>query len=53
MENKKEIRAYKDEFYPPVPTQATKYWRTNFIYQVYKFLRLNYKIMRIVVKGHS
>lgn len=53
MEKKIEVRAYKDEFYPPVPTKATKYWRTNFVYQFYKFLRLNYKIMRIVVKGHS
>ncbi len=49
----KVIRSYKDEFYPPVPTAATKRRRTNFIIQAYNFLRLNYKIMRIVVKGHS
>ena len=53
MEKKTEVRAYKDEFYPPVPTGATKFWRRNFFYQFYKFWQLNFKIMRIVVKGHS
>ncbi len=53
MEKKIEPRVYKDEYYPPLPTKATKFWRTNFIYQCYKFFRLNYKIMRIVVRGHS
>ncbi len=53
MADKKVIRVYKDEFYPPVPTAFTKRMRTNIPIQLYKFLRLNYKIMRIVVKGHS
>jgi hypothetical protein len=51
--DRKVIRGYKDEFYPPFPTKNTLFWRTNFLYQIYKFFRLNYKIMRIVVKGHS
>lgn len=53
MEKQKVIRAYRDEFYPPLPTKTTKFFRTNFIIQLYHFFRLNYKIMRIVVKGHS
>jgi hypothetical protein len=53
MSDEKVIRVYKDEFYPPVPTESTKRIRTNFLVQIYKFIRLNYKIMRIVVKGHS
>lgn len=53
MSKEKVIRVYKDEFYPPVPTEMTKHMRTNFLIQAYRFLRLNYKIMRIVVKGHS
>ncbi len=52
MENKK-YSANKDEFYPPYPTGWTKFFRTCFIYQIYKFFRLNLKIMLIVVKGHS
>ncbi|HRY98836.1 MAG TPA: hypothetical protein P5550_07245 [Bacteroidales bacterium] len=53
MSTEKIIRAYKDEFYPPVPTRATQRRRTNFLLQAFHFLRLNFKIMRIVVKGHS
>ena len=53
MESKKEIRNYKDEYYPPLPTKGTKFWRTFIFYQLYKFFKLNYKIMRMVVKGHS
>ena len=45
--------ANKDEFYPPIPTKWTKFWRTCFIVQIYNFFRLNLKIMMIVVKGHS
>jgi hypothetical protein len=52
MENKV-YRANKDEFYPPIPTKTTKRLRTNFFVQLYKFFRLNLKIMLIVVKGHS
>ena len=53
MKEQKVIRAYKDEFYPPLPTKTTKRLRTNLFVQAYKFLHLNFKIMRIVVKGHS
>lgn len=53
MEQNMKVRGYKDEYYPPIPTKSTRFWRTNFIYQIYRFFRLNYKIMRIVVKGHS
>lgn len=52
MENKV-YSANKDEFYPPVPTKWTKRWRTNFLVQFVKFVKLNLKIMLIVVKGHS
>lgn len=53
MSKNKEIRNYKDEYYPPIPTRATKFWRSCFIYQIFKFIKLNFKIMIIVVKGHS
>jgi hypothetical protein len=54
MENQNKINdAYKDEFYPPIPTRATRFWRTCFIVQIYNFFKLNLKIMLIVVKGHS
>jgi hypothetical protein len=53
MTKEKVIRAYKDEYYPPIPTRGTQRRRTNILIQLFAFLRLNYKIMRIVVKGHS
>jgi hypothetical protein len=53
MIEKKISKAYRDEFYPPIPTKTTIYWRTNLIYQVFRFVKLNFKIMRMVVKGHS
>ncbi|MEZ5070158.1 MAG: hypothetical protein R2751_04095 [Bacteroidales bacterium] len=53
MEKMHVARGYKDEFYPPMPTRSTRRIRTNLPVQFYKFWRLNYKIMRIVIKGHS
>lgn len=52
MENKI-YSANKDEFYPPIPTKMTKRLRINILVQFFKFLKLNLKIMLIVVKGHS
>lgn len=52
MENKV-YSANKDEFYPPIPTGTTKWIRTSFFIQLFKFFKLNLKIMLIVVKGHS
>jgi len=53
MSEKKDILAYRGEVYPPLPTKTTMFFRTNLLYQLYRFLKLNYKIMRIVIKGHS
>lgn len=46
-------RGYKDEYYPPLPTKGTLRRRTNPVIQIFNFFRLNLKIMRIVIKGHS
>jgi len=53
MKPNNKVHNYKDEYYPPMPTGSTKFWRSCFIYQLYKFFVLNYKIMKMVVKGHS
>ena len=53
METTDKVRNYKDEYYPPIPTKMTKFWRTCFIYQIFMFFKLNFKIMMMVVKGHS
>jgi len=43
----------KEVAYATLPTKATLFWRRSFIKQIYMFFKLNLKIMRIVVGGHS
>lgn len=47
------VRAYYEESYPPLPSKATSFWRRNVIWQFFRFVVLNLKIMRIIVGGHS
>jgi len=47
------VRGYYDESYPPLPTKGTKFLRGNLIWQAFRFIVLNLKIMRIIVGGHS
>lgn len=44
---------YSEESYPPVPTKTTRFWRKFIPWQLYRFFVLNFKIIRIVVGGHS
>ncbi len=47
------VRGYYDESYPPLPTKSTHFWRKNLIWQAFRFVVLNLKIMRIIVGGHT
>lgn len=47
------VRGYYDESYPPLPTKSTLFWRKNIVWQLFRFVVLNLKIMRIIVGGHS
>jgi len=53
MENRLAIDKYSDQYYPPTPTNTTLFWRRFMPFQFIRFLILNYKIMKIVVRGHS
>ena len=53
MNQKSKARAYYDEAYPPMPTRSTRFWRKAYLWQIYRFFVLNWKIMRIVAGGHS
>lgn len=46
-------RGYSQEYYAPMPTKATLFWRNFIPWQAIRFLVLNLKILKIVVKGHS
>jgi hypothetical protein len=50
---KNKVRGYYDESYPPIPTKSTVYWRKNILWQLFRFIVLNLKMMRIIVGGHS
>ena len=47
------VGSYYDESYPPLPTKSTKFLRGNLIWQAWRFVVLNMKIMRIIVGAHS
>ncbi|MCB0471716.1 MAG: hypothetical protein KDC69_00745 [Flavobacteriaceae bacterium] len=44
---------YSNMSYGTEPTKMVRFLRVFFIYQLYNFFKLNLKIMRIVVGGHS
>jgi len=44
---------YSNMSYGTEPTRMVKFMRSCFIIQLFNFFKLNLKVMRIVVKGHS
>jgi len=53
MENRLIITKYSEQYYPPTPNNFTLFLRRCIIFQIIRFFILNYKIMKIVIKGHS
>ncbi|WP_295664348.1 hypothetical protein [uncultured Mucilaginibacter sp.] len=53
MENRLVIDKYSEQYYPPTPTNTTLFWRRFIPFQLIRFMILNWKIIRIVAKGHS
>jgi len=39
---------YQQAYYPPVPTGFTKYMRNSIVYQFYRFLVINYKMLKLI-----
>lgn len=44
---------YSESSYATEPTRWTKFLRGCFLYQIVRFFVLGFKVMRIVVGGHS
>ncbi len=53
MESKPKPRGYYDEAYPFIPTRSVKFWRKFVLWQLIRFVVINYKVMKIVAYGHS
>lgn len=43
---------YQQAYYPPAPTGFTRAMRTSFIWQVFRFLVLNIKILKLMSRSH-
>lgn len=44
---------YSEVSFATVPSGSTRFWRKFWIWQIFRFVVLNLKMMRIVVGGHS
>lgn len=42
---------YEQAYYPPMPTKLTLYSRTSLLWQLYRFIVLNYKMLKVVRKS--
>ena len=54
MQEKKIInnKGYRQDYYPPVPTNITKFFRKCKIWQFIRFIAINIKMLKIVSKSH-
>jgi len=43
---------YQQAYYPPSPTGFTKSMRTSVIWQLYRFLVINLKMLKLMSKSH-
>ncbi len=50
---KRKTTPYSTESYATEPTKFVKFLRVEPLRQIFNFFWLNYKIMRIVTKGHG
>jgi hypothetical protein len=44
---------YSEGSFTTIPTRGTNFWRRFIPWQLFRFIVLNLKIMKIVVGGHS
>ena len=40
-------KTYDKDFYAPMPTEFTTRMRTNILWQIFRFLIINYKMIRM------
>ncbi len=43
---------YQQAYYPPVPTGITRYLRTSVVWQLYRFVIINLKMMKLMTRSH-
>jgi len=53
IKSKAITKPYSNMSYATEPGRFVRFTRWCVIHQIYQFFRLNFKVMRIVLKGHS
>ncbi|ADL54260.1 hypothetical protein [Gallionella capsiferriformans] len=43
---------YQQAYYPPSPTGFTRHMRTSIIWQMMRFIVINFKILKLMAKSH-
>lgn len=43
---------YQQAYYPPTPTGFTRYMRTSILWQLYRFVVINLKMLKLMAKSH-
>ena len=43
---------YQQAYYPPRPTGFTRYMRTSFIWQCWRFVVINVKMIQLMARSH-
>jgi len=44
---------YQQAYYPPVPTGFTRAMRNSLLWQAWRFIAINLKMIKLIVKSHS
>ncbi|MDX2469277.1 MAG: hypothetical protein QNL04_01735 [SAR324 cluster bacterium] len=53
MKDEYHYRADEQQYYAPIPSDFVKSMRTNLIWQFIRFLVINYKMTRMIMKSHK
>ncbi len=43
---------YQQAYYPPVPTGITRYLRTSVVWQLFRFVVINLKMLKLMSRAH-
>jgi hypothetical protein len=43
---------YQQAYYPPTPTGFTRSMRTCVLWQIYRFIAINLKMLKLMAKSH-
>ncbi len=43
---------YQQAYYPPMPTRITRFMRTCLLWQAYRFMVINLKMLKLLAKSH-